>query len=96
MKKLIMFSVLLMIPFLMTSQTFNFNKKGDTEGWKVNNAIGNVDGILRIVPTNNVNPNMRFTGGVFAKYAKYDHIKIRNYSSSANTIRFYFARSTDP
>lgn len=97
MKKLIMFSFLLMMPFSMTSQTFDFNKKGDTEGWKVNNAIGNVtDGVLRIVPTNNINPNIRFTGGIVAKDAKYCHIKIRNYGSSANTIRFYFARTTDP
>lgn len=91
-----MCAVLLMGPFSMMSQTFDFNKNGDTEGWKVNNAIGNVtDGVLRIVPTDNKNPNIRFTGGIVANDAKYCHIKIRNYGSSANTIRFYFARTTD-
>tara|TARA_R110001592_G_scaffold363328_1_gene684153 strand:+ start:16133 stop:16657 length:525 start_codon:yes stop_codon:yes gene_type:complete len=96
MKKQIILVLLLMMPFLMMSQTFSFNVNGNYEGWKVNNAIGNVtDGVLRIVPTNSRNPNIRFRKGIDAKEAKYCHIKIRNYSSSANTIRFYFPRTTD-
>lgn len=77
-------------------QTFNFNDKGNTEGWKVYGAIGNViDGVLRVVPNDNINPNIKFTGGIVAKDAKYCHIRIRNHSGSANMIRFYFPRTTD-
>ena len=97
MKKLIIGLVLIMLPFFMVSQTFNFDKKGDTEGWKVSHAISHVaDGVLRIVPKNSINPSIRFTGGILANEAKYCHIKIRNYGNSANTIRFYFARASDP
>lgn len=97
MKKIIL-GLLLIAPFILSSQTFDFNTKGDKQGWKVNKRSKGVvnKGVLKITPSNDKNPNITFKGGIEASEAKYCHIKIKNSSSIANQLRFYFPRTSKP
>lgn len=98
MKKTIIITMLLMAPFMLIAQTFNFNEKGNNEGWKVNKkSKGTVKkGVLKIEPNNDKNPHVAFKRGIEASEAKFCHIKIKNLSSTANQLRFYFPRTTKP
>ena len=97
MKKIILV-VLFMAPFILSAQTFDFNTRGDTQGWKVNKRSKGVvkKGVLKIMPNNDKNPNISFRKGIEASEAKFCHIKIKNSSTIANQLRFYFPRTSKP
>lgn len=90
MKKTTLLTFLMVLPFMVNAQTFNFDTDGDTEGWsQANSTIDVSGGIFTLTPEDATRyPAAKYAGGLVAVDGQYLHITMRNTNPLITRIRF--------
>ena len=93
MKKITMMTFLMVAPFLIGAQTFNFNTDGSTEDWVSYGSSTKVvaGGILTYMPvTATRDANIQYKKGIDASSSRYVHIVLNTHSAVTETLTFEF------
>jgi len=89
MRKHIIALLLVVSPIFITAQTFNFDKEGNTEGWRFGNCTVVVEEGTFIMEAEGRNPNIR-RNRIKTENAQYMHIVLKNNTNEVEILKFNF------